>query len=181
MWEHGECSQSVQQDSIMQHGHLECHVVRTCEIWVRAEGPGTVSTNATGRCVADSFTFVAVLNACMSVVAIEEGRSAHEQIIQSGWDSDVKVGNCLVDMYAECGSMEDAWRVFNKMPLHDVVSWNAILVGCAMHGHMIRELLNILNRCVKKVYNQMTSLLFVFCQCVVMHVWWMKGCAVMLQ
>jgi pentatricopeptide repeat protein len=160
---------------------LECHVVRTCEIWVRAEGLGTVSTNAIGRCVADSFTFVVVLIACVSVVAIEEGRSAHEQVIQSGWDSDVKVGNCLVDMYAECGSMEDAWRVFNKMPLHDVVSWNAILVGCAMHRHMVRELLSILNRCVKKVYNQMISLLFVFCQCVVMQVWWTKGCAVMLQ
>jgi pentatricopeptide repeat protein len=83
----------------------------------------------------DSFTFVAVLNACTSVVAIEEGRSAHEQVIQSGWDSYVKVGNCLVDMYAKCGSMEDTWRVFNNMASHDVVSWNAILGGCAMHGH----------------------------------------------
>ncbi len=83
----------------------------------------------------DSFTFVAVLNACASVVAIEEGRSAHEQIIQSGWDSHVKIGNCLVDMYAKCGSMEDTWRVFNNMASHDVLSWNAILEGCAMHGH----------------------------------------------
>jgi len=83
----------------------------------------------------DSFTFVAVLNACASVIAIEEGRSAHEQIIQSGWDSHVKVGNCLVDMYAKCGSMEDAWTVFNKMASRDVVSWSAILGGCAMHGH----------------------------------------------
>ncbi|CAM6061598.1 unnamed protein product [Sphagnum tenellum] len=83
----------------------------------------------------DSFTFVAVLNACTSVLAIEECRSAHEQVIQSGWDSYVKVGNCLVDMYAKCGSMEDTWRVFNNMASHDVVSWNAILGGCAMHGH----------------------------------------------
>jgi hypothetical protein len=103
--------------------------------------------------------------ACASVVALEDGRHAHEQIIESGWDSDVKVGT----------------RVFNKMPLRDVVSWNAILVGCAMHGHMVRQLLNTLNRCVKKVYNQIISLLFVFCQCLVMQVWWMKGCAVMLQ
>jgi hypothetical protein len=50
-------------------------------------------------------TFVAVLNACASIVATEEGRSAHEHIIQNGWDSHVKVGNCLVDMYAKCGSM----------------------------------------------------------------------------
>jgi pentatricopeptide repeat protein len=31
--------------------------------------------------------------------------------------------------------MKDAWRVFNKMPSRDVGSWNAMLGGCAMHGH----------------------------------------------
>ncbi len=35
----------------------------------------------------------------------------------------------------KCGSMEDAWIVFNKMPSQDVVTWNAILGGCVMHGH----------------------------------------------
>ncbi|CAK9210163.1 unnamed protein product [Sphagnum jensenii] len=77
----------------------------------------------------DSVTFVGVVNACASWVALEEGRCAHEQIIQSGWDSDVFVGNSLVDMYAKCGSMEDAWRVFNKMPSRNVVTWNAMILG----------------------------------------------------
>jgi hypothetical protein len=31
---------------------------------------------------------------------------------------------------------------------------------------MVTKLLNILNRCVEKVYSQMISLLFVFCQLV---------------
>jgi pentatricopeptide repeat protein len=82
----------------------------------------------------DSVTFMGVLNACASVVALEEGRCAHEQIIESGWDLDVFVQSGLVDMYAKCGSLEDAWRVFNKTMSHDVVSWNSILGGCAMHG-----------------------------------------------
>jgi hypothetical protein len=30
--------------------------------------------------------------------------------------------------------MEDAWTMFNKMPSQNVVTWNAILGGCAMHG-----------------------------------------------
>jgi pentatricopeptide repeat protein len=38
-------------------------------------------------------------------------------------------------MYAKCGSLEDAWRVFHKMPSRDVATWNAIVGGCAMHGH----------------------------------------------
>jgi pentatricopeptide repeat protein len=83
----------------------------------------------------NSVTFVGVLNACASIVALEDSRHVHEQSIQSSCKSDVYVGCSLVDMYAKCGSMEDAWRVFNKMPSHDVVSWNAILGGCAKHGH----------------------------------------------
>ncbi len=83
----------------------------------------------------DAVTFVGVLNACASIVALEEGKYAHEQIIQSGCKADVFVGNSLIDMYAKCGSMEDAQRVFNEMPSHNVVSWTTMLQGCAMHGH----------------------------------------------
>ncbi|KAH8940749.1 hypothetical protein BDL97_14G001600 [Sphagnum fallax] len=60
-------------------------------------------------------TLIGVLNACASMFALQEGRCTHEQIIESGWESDVFVGSSLVDMYAKCGSMEDAERVFNKM------------------------------------------------------------------
>ncbi len=56
----------------------------------------------------------------------------NEQIIQSGCESDVFVRNSLVDMSAKCGSMEDAWRVFNKMSSRGVVTWTTILGGCAM-------------------------------------------------
>ncbi len=83
----------------------------------------------------DSITFAGVLKACASMVAIEKGRCVHQDIIQSGLESDVFVGSSLVNMYAKCGSMEDAWRVFNKMPSRTVVTWNAILGGCAMNGH----------------------------------------------
>ncbi len=71
----------------------------------------------------DSFTFVGVLNACASIVgALEEGRCAHAEIIQSGCESNVFVRSSLISMYAECGSMDDAWRVFNEMPSRDVVT-----------------------------------------------------------
>ncbi len=56
-------------------------------------------------------SFVGVLNAFASVVVLDEGRHVHEQIIESGWDSNVFVVSSLVDMYAKCGSMEDAESV----------------------------------------------------------------------
>ncbi|CAK9260361.1 unnamed protein product [Sphagnum jensenii] len=80
-------------------------------------------------------TFMAVLSACASVVALEEGRLVHEYISRSGWESDLFVGSSLIDMYAKCGSVEYALRVFNKMPRHDLISWNTMLGGYAMHGH----------------------------------------------
>jgi pentatricopeptide repeat protein len=69
----------------------------------------------------DRVTLGGVLNACASLVALKEGRDTHEQIIQRGWESDVFMMS-LVDMYAKCGSMEDACKVFKKTPSCDVVT-----------------------------------------------------------
>jgi hypothetical protein len=122
-----------------------------------------------------------VLNACASIVALDEGKCSHEHIIQSGVNSNGFLGSSLFDTYATCGSMEYAWRVFNKMPSGNVVFWNAILGGCDPMC-MERKLFNILDEYVKKVQSQMTSLkLFVFCQFVGFQVWWMKECTAMLQ
>ncbi len=95
--------ESVQQDAILRCGHLKCHSIGTCEIWPRAEGTGTILTSATGGLLPNLVTFVGVLNACANMIVVEEGRSVHQQIIQSGLESDVFVGNSLVDMYAKCG------------------------------------------------------------------------------
>jgi pentatricopeptide repeat protein len=81
-----------------------------------------------------SVTFVGMLNACASVAAIEEGRSVHEQIIQSGCNLDVFIGSSLINMYANCGSIVDAQRVFNEMPAHNLITMNSMLGGYAMHG-----------------------------------------------
>jgi pentatricopeptide repeat protein len=52
----------------------------------------------------------------------EDGTLVHEQLIQTECDSDVVVGNSLVDMYAKCGSCDDALKVFNNMPSRDMVT-----------------------------------------------------------
>ncbi len=75
------------------------------------------------------FTFVQVIKACAGLGRLEDGRLVHEQLIQSGCESNVVLENTMVDMYAKCGSIEDAWRVFNKMPAQDVVSWTVMILG----------------------------------------------------
>jgi pentatricopeptide repeat protein len=65
-------------------------------------------------------TFVGMLNACASGAALWHGRHIHSPIIQRGYESNIFVATSLIDMYAKCGSIEDASRVFNKMPTCDV-------------------------------------------------------------
>jgi pentatricopeptide repeat protein len=77
----------------------------------------------------DKFTFVQVIKACAGLGRLEDGRLVHKQLIQSGYKSDAFVCNSLVDMYAKCGSIEEAWTVFEKMPSQNVVTWTTIILG----------------------------------------------------
>jgi len=77
----------------------------------------------------DSVTFMGLLYACASVAALDEGKYVHKQIIEGGLEGDVFLGSSLVDMYAKCGSIKDAWSVFNKMHTCDVVAWNVMILG----------------------------------------------------
>eukprot|EP01018_Ginkgo_biloba_P019498 Gb_13606 [translate_table: standard] len=82
----------------------------------------------------DVGTFARVLPACANLAALEHGKEVHSDIIRCGFQFDGFVGSALVDMYAKCGSIWNARQVFDKMPRPDVVSWNAMIGGYAMHG-----------------------------------------------
>jgi pentatricopeptide repeat protein len=77
----------------------------------------------------NKFTFLQVINACASLRALGNGRLVHEQLVQSGWESDVFLGSSLINMYAKCGSIEDAHRVFNKIPAQDLITRTAMILG----------------------------------------------------
>eukprot|EP01018_Ginkgo_biloba_P034749 Gb_24823 [translate_table: standard] len=83
----------------------------------------------------DQYTFANVIPACANLAALEQGKVIHEVTIRSGLQSNVFVGSALVDMYAKCGSIEKARNVFDKMHQRNVVTWNTMIVGYAMHGY----------------------------------------------
>ncbi|KAH9297554.1 hypothetical protein KI387_029236 [Taxus chinensis] len=82
----------------------------------------------------NSTTFAGILPACAKMGALELGMDIHQSIIERGLISDVVVASALVDMYAKCGSIQKAHRVFDKISQRDAVSWNAMIAGYAMHG-----------------------------------------------
>eukprot|EP01018_Ginkgo_biloba_P030030 Gb_09794 [translate_table: standard] len=80
-------------------------------------------------------TFVSILGALTCPEAIEHGKQVHAHMINSGFEPDVCVENALLTMYAKCGRMEDASKLFHKMLKKDAVSWNAMIAGYALNGH----------------------------------------------
>ncbi|XP_020586897.1 pentatricopeptide repeat-containing protein At1g20230 [Phalaenopsis equestris] len=82
----------------------------------------------------NSVTIPCLLPACANIAALMNGRSAHCFSLRSGISHDVYVGSALIDMYAKCGKVKDARIIFNTMPMKNLVSWNAMLGGYALHG-----------------------------------------------
>ncbi|KAH7292099.1 hypothetical protein KP509_29G051600 [Ceratopteris richardii] len=83
----------------------------------------------------NEISFVNIITSCASLAGIMEGMLVHECIVEAGLNSDVEVGNALINMYGKCGSVEDAQGMFSCMPQKDKVSWNSLLSVFAQCGH----------------------------------------------
>lgn len=92
----------------------------------------------------DDFVYSSLLNACANLSAFEQGKQIHVHVVKSGFMGDIFAGNSLVNMYAKCGSIEDAGCAFSEIPVRGVISWSAMIGGLAQHGHG-KEALNLFN------------------------------------
>jgi pentatricopeptide repeat protein len=83
----------------------------------------------------NSATISSVLPAFAFLAALQQGKEIHGYVTRNGFESEVFVRNALIDMYAKCGNLKAAKQVFIDTSQRDVVSWNAMIVGYALHGH----------------------------------------------
>jgi len=88
----------------------------------------------------DQVTFGSILSACASVMDLELGRQIHAYVFRTGFESNVFIGNAILDMYCKCGSLEIARQWFCKMVKRDKVSWNAMISGYTQHGQDMKSL-----------------------------------------
>ncbi|CAN6444427.1 unnamed protein product [Victoria cruziana] len=87
-----------------------------------------------------NFTFSSLLSAAASLGAMTIGQQLHCQLSKSGFSSDPCVGNSLISMYSRCGNIDDALKVFSRMPVRNLISWTSIINGLAKHGFGIETL-----------------------------------------
>nr|XP_010908164.1 pentatricopeptide repeat-containing protein At2g29760, chloroplastic [Elaeis guineensis] len=77
----------------------------------------------------DRLVLLSVAKACGHSSDLDKAKGIHEEAIKFGLDSDLLLGNVLVDTYGKCGFSEGARRVFNDIPEKDVVSWTSLVAA----------------------------------------------------
>ncbi|XP_020206864.1 pentatricopeptide repeat-containing protein At4g39530 [Cajanus cajan] len=88
----------------------------------------------------NEFTFAAVISAASNIASLRHGQQFHNQVIKMGLDDDPFVINALVDMYAKCGSIEEALKAFSSTDQRDIACWNSMISTYAQHGEAAKAL-----------------------------------------
>ncbi|XVF33944.1 hypothetical protein REPUB_Repub18cG0014800 [Reevesia pubescens] len=90
----------------------------------------------------NEFTLASCLNSCSKMATMENGQLLHSIAIKAGHSSDLFVSCAIVDMYANCGCIEEAEAAFQGMRSADIVSWNTMLIGYLGHGKGLKVVEN---------------------------------------
>ncbi|KAL5788324.1 hypothetical protein ACOSP7_005273 [Xanthoceras sorbifolium] len=77
----------------------------------------------------DPVTVASILPVCAQLDDIVCGMLIHLYVIKHGLEFDLFVSNALINVYAKFGILEHALRVFDKMVVRDIVSWNSIIAA----------------------------------------------------
>ncbi|KAK7358923.1 hypothetical protein VNO77_00864 [Canavalia gladiata] len=90
----------------------------------------------------DLVTLLALISGCGQTGALELGKWIDSYSINKGLKDNVVVCNALIDMYAKCGSFNDAKELFYTMVNRTVVSWTTMITACALNGD-VKDALNL--------------------------------------
>ncbi|KAG0460444.1 hypothetical protein HPP92_020741 [Vanilla planifolia] len=82
-----------------------------------------------GGFIPDEITLLPVFSSAACLLYPSIGALAHALIHKLGLNICASVSNAAMNMYAKCGQMLDARRIFDEMACPNVISWTVILVG----------------------------------------------------
>ncbi|KAJ3694614.1 hypothetical protein LUZ60_010094 [Juncus effusus] len=90
-----------------------------------------------GQFEPDRFAISTVISACTELQSEKPGTQFHAFAIKTGMVSDVSVGSTLIDLYSKSkvkNSVNNARKVFEKMPERNVMTWTALISGLVQNG-----------------------------------------------
>ena len=80
-------------------------------------------------------TIVSLLSASAHLGALDQGKAIHSYMKDHAIEINTILGTTLVDMYAKCGDIDSSEMIFRSLQPKDVLAWNTVISGMAMHGH----------------------------------------------
>ncbi|KAG5015143.1 hypothetical protein JHK82_020828 [Glycine max] len=84
--------------------------------------------------VPNHFTLSSVITACGGLCLLEYGQQIHGLTCKASMDTETCIESALIDMYAKCGNLKGAMKIFKRISNPDTVSWTAIISTYAQHG-----------------------------------------------
>ncbi|KAK6943216.1 DYW domain [Dillenia turbinata] len=82
----------------------------------------------------NNFTFPFVLKSCTRISDFQLGLKIHALAVKVGFDYDDYVKTSLVALYAQCGFLEEAYKLFDDITDKNVISWTTIIGGFVKIG-----------------------------------------------
>ncbi|KAH9617313.1 hypothetical protein KSS87_016187 [Heliosperma pusillum] len=79
--------------------------------------------------------YLTLIDACGEAKALVEAKLVHEHILNYVSPVSINIFNRILNMYGKCGSMNDAYDTFNKMPGRNLTSWDNMISWYAKNGH----------------------------------------------
>ncbi|XP_042493852.1 pentatricopeptide repeat-containing protein At2g42920, chloroplastic [Macadamia integrifolia] len=81
-------------------------------------------------------TYPSLFKAFAQMGLAHNGAQLHGRILKLGLQSDPFIRNTIIFMYANCGYLIEASRLFDEDSSFDVVAWNSMIMGLAKNGQV---------------------------------------------
>ncbi|MQL86193.1 hypothetical protein Taro_018723 [Colocasia esculenta] len=77
----------------------------------------------------DSALYVPLLQECIDRKSLWGTKSFHAHVLKTGTHQDLFLSTFLVNVYAKCGAIAHARKLFESLPRRNIVTWTALMTG----------------------------------------------------
>ncbi|PON70290.1 DYW domain containing protein [Parasponia andersonii] len=89
----------------------------------------------------DAFIISSAICACAGLASLIEGNQVHAVLCKAGFGLNIFIASSLIDVYAKCGSIGEAYTLFRCIEERNIVLWNAIISGFARHARSLEVMI----------------------------------------